>query len=527
MKMGVQVTLRNAILLAAVAALALLLAACGGGSSSGDSGGPAGSGGEEGAPAKGGVLTVAQGSEVISLDPQVAVDPVSINVLSQIMEPLYKADADGKIEPWLATGATTSKDERTWTFELRQGVEFSDGKPLTAEDVVFSIDTAREGANWGALFEAVTAVEAPSSSKVVIKVKHPLPAMEALLSSYATVIVPKDYGGVSAKAFAANPVGTGPFELGAWQHGQSLTLAANPRYWEKDQPYLNKVVFHNVADDSSRVAQLRGGELDVIASPPFSQIASLEQVPGIEVGEYALSLSKYVTLNAENELFEDPRVREAVNLAIDRDGIIETGLAGHGQTGGSFLSPAVPFHDASIEPPARDVAKAKQLLAEAVADGADPSFTLLLEAGVTFQTLASQIVQQDLEEVGFTVKLQPLDPSALLEQLAGGEYEASLSGLYPNVLDPSENVFFYIATEALFSKADTTKLSKLAEEGSSTSAPAERRAIYDRIQEEVDKANYTITLGYEPWIWATQEDVVGFAVNPLDIAWFAEAGFSE
>jgi peptide/nickel transport system substrate-binding protein len=184
-------------------------------------------------------------------------------------------------------------------------------------------------------------------------------------------------------------------------------------------------------------------------------------------------------------------------------------LSGHGEVGASFLSPAVPLHDSSIEPPERHVAKAKQLVSEAVKAGAKPSFTLLFESGVTTQSLAAQVIQQNLEEVGIAVKLQPLDTSALFEELGAGEYEASITGLYPNVLDPSENTFFYIATEGLFSGEDTTELSKLAEEGSSTAVVAQRKAIYAQIQEEVAKANYTITIGYEPWIWATKEEVAG------------------
>ncbi|HET7120872.1 MAG TPA: ABC transporter substrate-binding protein [Solirubrobacterales bacterium] len=506
--------------LAALAVLASLLVGCGG------SGGNDSSGGSGEVPKSGGTLTVGQ-PEVISLDPAAAVDGSSINVISQIMEPLYLADGEGKIEPWLATKATTSKDQLTWTFQLRKGVKFSDGQPLTAEDVAFSLETASQGPNWAPLFEAFEKITATSPSTVQIKVSHPLPAMEALLSSYATVVMPKNYGGVSAEEFAEHPVGTGPFALGTWQHGQELTLVANKGYWSPGQPYLDKVVFKAVADDNGRAQQLRGGDLDVAAAPPYQQIASLEGAPGVEVGEYALAFSRYLQFNAESALFKDARMREAVNLGIDREGIIDTSLSGHGELGGSFLSPAVPYHDTGIEAPARDVDKAKQLVAEAEKDGVDPSFTLVFEAGSTLQTLASQVIQQDLEEVGFKVKLQSLEGATLLEKMSEGDYEAGILGLYPNVLDPSENVFFYIATEGLFTKADTTKLSKLAEEGSSVSASSKRQAIYDQIQEEVDKAHYTLTVSYEPWIWGFQDDVVGFEVNPLNIAWFADVGFAK
>lgn len=518
---GVRATLAKSAL-AALAILAFALAGCGGG---GDTSSGGGGGEDGGTPQAGGVLNVSQGAEILSLDPAVAVDAPSINAISQIMEPLYLADPEGQIEPHLALAAETSKDQLTWTIELREGVKFSDGKPMTAEDVVFSLGAAKKSANWAPLFEAFKVVKATSPSTVTIELTQPVPAMEALLSSYATVIVPTNYGGVSQEEFAEAPVGTGPFTLGTWRKGESLTLDKNPGYWEQGRPYLDKVVLSTVPDDTGRVSQLRGGQLDVIAAPPYSQLAGLESSPDLAVAQSTPAFSRYFQVNAEDDLFGDVRVREAIDLAIDREGIVQSALAGNGEVGGAFLSPAIPYHDEAIAT-TRDVEKAKELLAEAVADGASPSFTMLLEAGVTVQTQTSQVIQQNLEEVGFSVELQPLDSSALLETMSEGDYEAGILGLYPNVLDPSENVFFYIATEALFTKADTTAIGQLAERGSTTADPEKRRDIYAQIQEAVNDDHYTMTLNYEPWIWVSQADVSGFAVNPLNITWFADVGFS-
>ena len=397
---------------------------------------------------------------------------------------------------------------------------------MTAADVVFSLEAARHSLYYASLYEAIDKIKATSASTVVITTAKPLPAMLSDLSLFAASIVPKNYGGVSQKEFGEHPVGTGPFKLAEWNHGQSVTVVRNSFYWRPDRPYLDKVIFHGDPDDNSRIAQLRSGGLDASTTPAFSQIAGLEQAPGIRVGEYAKGITDTVTLNAHAPEFEDVRVREAVSLAIDREALIEVALSGHGEPAGAWLPPVVLYHDTSIKPTAHDVAKAKQLLAEAVKDGADPSFTLLSEAGSTYAGLASQIIQQNLQEAGFNVKLQPLDQSALYGQIGAGEFDAALNYLYPLVLDPSELASYYIASNGFGNGAPMGEYTKLNEAASVETNSGKRRQLYYEIQELVDQQKYMLPLDYQPYTWALQEAVSGFEVTPLNIIWLGDAGFS-
>jgi peptide/nickel transport system substrate-binding protein len=508
-----------------IVSAALLVSGCGGG---GGGGGGDSTGGSAAEPAKGGSMEVAQAAEVITLDPLKAIDGASITVLSQIMEPLYKTSPDDELVPWLVSSGKESADGLTWTFELKKGVKFSDGKPLTAEDVVFSLDEARESVNAEALFEAIKDVKATSPTTVVVTMKEPSAALLANLSSFNASIVPKDFGGLSEAEFGQSPVGTGPFKLGPWKRGQSLTLERNTNYWDPERPFLDKVVVRGVPDENSRLSQLRGGQADVIQAPAYSQIEGLESTPGLVVGQYAMGKADMLDLNSTVPLFKSAKVREAIDLAIDRESIVSAALSGVGETAGSWLSPPVLYHNAGVEAPEQDVAKAKELLAEAVKEeGVDPSFTLQATAGETYPTTASQIIQQDLEEAGFEVKLQPLDSSALIAQLSGGDHEASLVPLYPSLLDPSNLTAFYLATEGLFTKADISKETKLAEEGLLESDPEKRRQAYYALQQAVADQRYLITLDYSPYVWAMQDDVVGFASNGNDLPWFADMGRSE
>ncbi len=497
-----------------------LLAGCG---SNGDSTSDAQGGGK---PTAGGVMSVAMAAEVQTLNPFEALDGPSINVLTQINESLFRTEQDGSVQPWLVQSFKTSSDHLTWTFDLQSGVRFSDGTPMTAEDVVFSLEAAAKSPLDIELLEPITKIRAASPSQVVVETSKPMADLTGLLTLYSTAIVPKNYGGATAKQFAQHPVGTGPYELAEWKQGQSLTLKANPGYWKKGFPLLEKIVVVAAPDDSNRISQLRAGGLNVIESPAWVQIQSLEQDSGVNVSEYALARVESLVFNVNSAVFSDRRVREAANLAIDRNAIVKTALVGHGQVAGSFFSAALPFTDKDIEAPEPDLAKARQLLEEASADGVKPTFNLNYVTGESYAGTAAQTIQQNLEEVGFTVSLQPLDLSALLGPMTEGKFDAAILGYYASSGVATQAAALYSGTGALFAGADTTKIGELGEEAAAELDPAKRQALYDEFQEEINRELNLIPLSYVPFVWAMQSDVAGFQVNRTGLPRFAEVGFT-
>jgi peptide/nickel transport system substrate-binding protein len=506
------------------AVMCLLVSGCGSGSG-GSSAATVSSGT---AATDGGTLRIADTSEAETLDPIKALSNPSVNAVTQIIEPLFKANAKGQIEPWLAVGSKQSPDGLTWTFKLRPGVKFTNGKPMTAEDVVFSIEAVRASEEWTSMFEPVTNVRAASASTVTVTTKQPVAGLPAELSLFAAGIVPKDYGGVSESEFAEHPVGTGPFELSSWKHGHSLTLSRNPHYWKKGQPLLDQVVFESAPEVNSRTTQLQGGELDVMASPDWSQLSGLEADPELNVGVYAMGYLDYISLNQRIPLFKDKRVREAVNLALEREGIVKAALYGYGETAGPWIQPAIKGHDESIKPVAQNVAKAKSLLSEAVAaDGVAPKMTLLFFSGDTYYSTVAQVAQQDLEEVGFQVTLQPLDESTVISQISAGKYDAVLLYYSSDVADPSEGGSIYAGTEGAFTGGKTEEVESLNAEAGAEADEAKRLALYGELQQVIAREQDVITYDYRPFVWAMQSNVTGFEVNATGHPWLAETGFSE
>jgi peptide/nickel transport system substrate-binding protein len=510
---------------AVVAVVAFAVAGCGGGGGSG-TGGPGG-GGSTSDAAPGGKLTIGQLGEAPTLAPAEIVESASVEVSTQINEPLYKQNEAGKIVPLLATGYKRSKDGLTWTVGVRKGVKFSDGKPMSADDVVFSLEAARKSPIWAGLWEEVESVKALSPSSVQIKTKKPMAALLSDLSSYSAAIVPDHYGGMTEKEFAQDPIGTGPFELKSWAHGRSLTLVKNAHYWQSGQPSVDEIVFTTVPDDSSRVAQMKSGALDIIGQPEFAQFDAFESTPGFSINEYGMFRVDVMSLNLKKPVFQNHLVREAINLAIDREGVVSAALFGHGEPANSFLPPTIEYADAAIKAPAQDLEKAKALLAEAVKEGVDPSFTLTTIAGMAYGQIAGQIIQQNLDEVGFNVTLQALDNATVTEQWLGGEATAVLSGYYGAIPDPSELSGFYLSAIAAPNGVETKSLEAIAADAATELDSTRRAALYSELQEKVGAELQQINIDFQPAVWVTQDQVTGLEVNSINTPWLNRTGFTE
>jgi peptide/nickel transport system substrate-binding protein len=508
------------LMLAAIALIAALLAGCGGG-------GHGTTGSETSAkPKEGGALTVALAEEVNTLAPQQTILPTELWVVSQINEPLWREGTNGKLVPWLLKKVEPSQGDRVWTLTLKSGIEFSTGKPMTSADVLFTLEKARKSEYWEELLEGITKIEAPSPSTIVITNAEPAAELPTILSQWSFGIEPKNYDGESEEEFASKPIGTGPFAVKSWKRGETLTLTKNVHYWMPERPFLDELVFKTVADANSRVSQLKSGQVNVIATPPWSQVEAIEDSSETELGHYPLGFNKLMTLNGREALFKNPRVREAINLGVDREGLVSAVLHGHGEPAGSFVPPPIEFHDASIKAPEYNPTKARELLAEAVKEGVDPSFTIMTPIEDDFWPEAVQIVQQDLTEVGFKVKIEKIDVSTWFENAFSGKFGAGPLQIYTPLTGQTEIWAFYNTAEGQFAGIATGETEKLFGKALRTPSDATRKELYYQLQEIVAKEQYIISVAYTPFSWAFSSNVRGLYVGRVGIPWFSEAGLS-
>lgn len=398
---------------AVVLALSLAVAGCSagsGGSSSTDNGSDS--------------LSVGFIAEPLSLDfttDSGAAIPQAL--LVNVYEGLVRLDESGEIVPALAEDWTISDDRKTYTFDLRDGVKFSNGEPFTAEDAAFSIEQVQN--DWTvSLKSGMDVVEsADPVDDTTLKVTLKQPSNMWLFNMTSRIGAMFSRTGVSDLKTKA--IGTGPYTVDGWKRGDSITLAANEDYWG-EQPPAKRVTLRYFKDPNAMSSALRTGQLDVMATlqapeslPQFTNDDQFQIIEGTTTGEVVLAFN-----NAEPP-FDDKRVRQAVRYALDRKAILETAWAGHGELIGSMVPPTDPWYEDLTSEYPHDPAKAKALLKQA---GVGNATLRLRIPNLPYAVAAAQVVKSQLADVGLTAKIDPLEfPARWLDEVfTKADYDMSI-----------------------------------------------------------------------------------------------------
>jgi len=330
------------------------------------------------------------------------------------------ADPDLNLIPGLATAWEISDDGLVYTFHLRQGVKFHDGTDFDAEDVKWTMDPATDpetynGAKWSAYIGGTEIVD---QYTVKITLKQPwadflnLLAFEQDLDIMSREAVEKwgeDYGYKAA-------VGTGPFKFDHWNRGEELVLVRNEDYWgagEEDLPYLDRIEYRAVLEDSVKMMQLATDNADAIFNVPFTYVAALEVDPNIVINSVPGGTKHFLMMVADRPPFNDVRVRQAMSYAIDRQAIVDTIFAGQATVANGVFPPMqfVSENDKVFYP--YDPEKAKQLLAEAGYTADKPLKFLMLTSNASLYQDEAVLVQAQLKEIGVEVEILAMEKAAL------------------------------------------------------------------------------------------------------------------
>jgi peptide/nickel transport system substrate-binding protein len=481
----------------------------------------------------GGTLTFARSIAPTTLDPANTIIAGDIYTLDKIFEPLFITSPAGKLTPWLATSYTVSKDNKTFTFNLRPGVKFSDGKPLTPADVVFSINRARTDKKGPLSFLdfAITGLEAKGSSQVVAHLSSPWAPFVSDISAFCNAILPANFGGGSATSFFDNPVGTGPFTTKDFKpNAPSITLSKNPSYWQSGKPYLDAVTFNFVDDDNQRLLQLRGGQVDAIDLVPPSQVASLKGNSSLNVSLWPSWQVDLLVLNEKLPQFADRNVRRAITQAIDRNALVSAASFGTAKPGGSFFPPSLQYYSAKTPTLGFSVAAAKASLAKSKYPNGF-STELLIDGGVQKWQTFAQIIQQQLKAIGINVALRPLDHASFESAFQKFDYDMFIDYAINDISDPDEMASFELdykegGSSSYWSSYNNPAVTNLVRAAQKEFNASKRAALYAQIQAEVAEDAPFVPLDYPPYIYATSTKLNNFMVNPggayrLEGVWLA------
>ena len=470
---------------------------------------------------RGGTLRFARSIGPTTLDPANTIIAGDIYTLDKILEPLYVTNPAGQLVPWLATGYELSTDHRTFTFSLRPGVKFSNGKPLVADDVVFSINRTRKDAAGPLSFldYAITDIEAKGTDSVVFQLSQPWAPFLSDLSVFANAVLPADFAGQSEKDFFTAPIGTGPFTLdGFTPDANSLTLKANPNYWQAGKPYLDAVEFLYVDNDNQRVLQIQGGQVDIIDTVPPANVSSLKASSGLDVDLFSAWQVDLLVMNERLPQFADRHVRRAITYAIDRPALVHAASFGTAKPGGSFFPPSLQYYSASTSVLEYSLAQAKAELAQSKFPNGF-STKLLIDGGVQKWVTFAQIIKAQLQSININVDITPLDHSAFESTFQKYDYDMFIDYAINDISDPDEMASFEVdvkdgGSESYWSDYDNPKAIALVHAAEAEYDATKRAALYAQIQEIVAEDAPFVALDYPPYIYAVSDHVNGFEVNP-------------
>ncbi|MCP4428482.1 MAG: ABC transporter substrate-binding protein [Chloroflexi bacterium] len=481
-------------------------------------------------PVAGGTLTLSLGPDFVTFHPYW--DVTNRNFKPTFFDPPIRIGDDGQFEPWLAESWEISDDGLTITLHLREGVMFHNGREMTAEDVVWSVDYARDeeyGHHLSDRFGTCTGAAALDNYTVEIyydKVAHS--ALDGLARMY---IFPQE----AVEDIETTPVGTGPFKLGEWVPGDHLTAIKFDDYWQEGLPYLDEIIIKPIPDAQSRMVNLLAKSIDGLWEVPQADISLLGQSEGIVVGQSAPGFGFYAfIMNINEPPFDNQLVRQAMNYAIDREKINQLAFHGEGMT------TVIPYTDASWAYPedlanyyTHDPEKAKELLTEAgYPDGFEVQMVIRGAGGPHLDQ--AQVYQQDLAAVGIDVEILPtelpqywpilINSEFVIVSHATGEATVDPSGQFEGAAccRPFRNFFGILDDDTWFPEYEAIVSQAATEMEQET-----RAALYHDALEILLEQGWTIPTVWRQEAYAYHDYVMDFRTDMDGLIWLGETWLSE
>lgn len=424
-----------------------------------------------------GEITIALGSEPTSLDPYLVDDGAERAVNDNVYETLLTRDAKGELQPGLATDLPTQVDDLTWQFKLREGVKFHDGSPFNADSVVASISRmvkliADKKTDNDGFYASITGAEKVDDTTVNIKTAKPDGVMPARMYWLKMIAASAE----TTEDMSDAPNGTGPYKFVSRTVGSDIKLAANPDYWG-DKPSIANVTYEFVAEGGTRLAGLKSGKYDLITNLPPQDVDQAPQPANVQGQE-----SPILILDATEGITADPNVRVALNLAVDKQAIVDQIFGGYAAIEqGQLLSPSVLGFNDSLSAYPYDADKAKQMIKDAGVEG--KTIQLVGEAGrwLNDRELLEAIAGY-WKAAGLDVKLDILEFGAYLDVLfdrtnrADAIYVSSSN----DILDPDRQLSTYYQAGGIGSSNTDADLSALVDQGRQQLDPKDRAATYEK-----------------------------------------------
>ncbi len=463
-------------------------------------------------PKSGGIIKIGAATEPPSLDPHATDDTATRNVFENVYDTLLAWTPDGQLVPNLATDWTIT-DDTTYTFTLRDDVVFHDGSPLTADDVVFSVERILDPATaspWAGDFGTLESVTALDEHTVQFILAEPFAPFLPNLARTFNAIMSRSALGEGGDA-NTTVIGTGPYKFVEYVPAQRLVLEKNADYWKPGLPYLDGLEWSYFPDSVSLINALKTGAVDWTGVVPAADVESLRAEGFGVVGGLATNF-RGIFYNTTVPPFDDPRVRKALSIALDRDEIVDLAFFGVGGEPivGSPLPPDSWAYGTFGQSSGPDIEGAKALLAEAgYPDGFDT--VLSVQSNFPFLRAPAEPIQAELAAIGVNVDLQVDEFGTFFDHVLSGDYQMALFG-NSGLADPDDYFFTSLDSEggSNFVRWSDPTFDALVDQGRTTIDQDARKEIYDQLQEYLMEQVPIAYLYYSTQFEGFRPDVKGF-----------------
>ena len=504
--------------------------------------------GEDGSPASGGgTLIYAQPEDPNTLDPINTDIAEAVHVITNLFDTLVTYhDETTQIVPALAERWENSDDGLKWTFRLRPAVVFHDGTPCNGQAVKVSFERliqpdhalAFEKARpYQSSYKMIRAVESPDEATVVFHLHHPSAILLANLAMFPASIVSPAALREHGPGFAEHPVGTGPFRFVRWTRDQQLVCAANDDYYG-GRPQIDHLVWVPVKENATRVQRLARGEVHVAENLTPVELDSLATNPRLAVQEQMGMNVAYLTMQLESPPLDNPQVRRAIYMAIDKQTLIKVGYAGHALPAVTMVPPDMWAHTEELDVPAYDPAAAKALLASTAAESGFP-LPLRLSLAVMNQArpylaqpaAIAGYVKDALGAVGIEVAIEQRDVNQHFDHLMAGQHQLGLAGWNSDNSDPDNFLYSLLDPDNAvtpgnnLSRYRSPRFHELMLAGQRELDEDKRLAIYREAQQLVAEDLPVVPLVHTKLRAAHAKEVKGFRLHPTGLVRLKDARF--
>ncbi len=466
-------------------------------------------------------LRIGLGDDPDALDPTTSRFYTTRIVFSAMCDKLFDIDEKANIVPQLALGQETSADGKTMTIKLRSGVKFHDGEAFDAKAAKYSLDRhlTMKGSFRRPELSVVESVEMVDPMTIKLNLKQPFSPLLSQLTDRAGVMVSPKAAEAAGDKFGLHPVCAGPYKFVERVQQDRIVLEKFADYWDKDHVFIDKITYLPIVDSTIRLANLRSGGLDVMERLLATDIKTVREdkklklSKAVSLGWFGLLVNVGNGAKADNPLGKDPRVRQALELSLDRETINQVVYNGEFVAGNQWVNPQSPYYQEKYPVPKRDLAKAKALLKEA---GVKTPLTLDFMVNNTSDTKAlAEVIQAMAAEAGFDLKIRIVEVATALKTAEDGDFQ-----LYENTwsgrIDPDGNTVLYqmCGSPLNTGRYCDKEVDDLHAQARATNDQAKRKAIYEKMTAKFMANGWIIYLYHPQYLIASTTKVEGLKAYP-------------